>query len=54
MRGYLLLQHGCRHLTATAKIGTTRYFDRNSIGSGANAIDASHQEDLQLQIRYTF
>ena len=28
--------------------------DSPAIGSGANAIDANHQEDLQLQIRYTF
>ena len=57
LRGYLLLHYGHKSqpsLTATAKIGATHYADRQTIGSGANAIDANHQEDLQLQIRYTF
>lgn len=57
IRGYLLLQ--CTHknsprLTATAKIGATHYFDRSTIGSGAYMINACHQEDIQLQARYTF
>lgn len=57
IRGYLLLQYGHEsrpRLTATAKIGTTYYFDRSTISSGAAMIDACHQEDIQLQMRYTF
>lgn len=57
IRSYLLLQYAHKkapRLTATAKLGTTRYFDRNTIGSGATLIDACHQEDIQLQVRYTF
>lgn len=42
------------HLSATAKAGATYYFDRETIGSGANMIDANHKEDIQLQVRYTF
>lgn len=57
MRGYLLLQyshHQAPRLTATAKIGATHYLDRTTIGTAAAMIDASHREDLQLQVRYTF
>ena len=57
LRGYLLLQYAHKEsprLTATAKIGATRYFDRNTIGSGAATVEACHQEDIQLQLRYTF
>ena len=56
-RGYLLVQYRHKeapHLTATAKLGATRYFDRSTIGSGATMIDACHKEDIQLQVRYTF
>ena len=57
IRSYLLFQYTYKkapRLTATAKIGSTYYFDRNTISSGANAIDACHQEDIYLQMRYTF
>lgn len=56
-RGYLLMQYSHKEaprLTVTAKLGATRYFDREAIGSGATMIDASHKEDIQLQVRYTF
>lgn len=36
--------------TLTAKAGTTRYFDRDTIGSGAEQIDESSQCDIELQI----
>ena len=57
LRGYLLMQYSHKsapRLTATAKLGATRYFDRDAIGSGATLIDSCHKEDLQLQVRYTF
>ena len=57
IRSYLLLQYTHKeapHLSATTKIGSTYYFDRTTIGSAATLINSNHQEDLQLQIRYTF
>ena len=57
LRGYLLAQYThtrTPRLTATAKIGTTHYADRPTIGSGAAMINANHREDIQLQVRYTF
>ena len=57
IRCYLLLQYAHKEaprLTATAKIGATRYFDRSTIGSAETMIEACHQEDIQLQARYTF
>ena len=57
LRGYLLMQYSHKsapRLTTTAKLGATRYFDRDAIGSGATLIDSCHKEDLQLQVRYTF
>ena len=57
LRGYLLVHYSHKEaprLTATAKLGATRYFDRNAISSGAAMIDAPHREDIQLQVRYTF
>jgi hypothetical protein len=41
-----------QRLTATAKMGTTHYFDRSSIGSGLQQVDRSSLTDLLLQIRY--
>ena len=41
-------------LTATAKLGVTNYFDRNSISSGLQTIDHSAMTDLLLQVRWTF
>ena len=57
LRGFLLLHYSHKEaprLTATAKLGATRYLDRATIGSGAAMIDAPHREDIQLQVRYTF
>lgn len=57
VRGYVLVQYSHKEtprLTFTAKLGTTCYADRSSIGSGATLIDACHRESVQLQARYTF
>ena len=57
LRGYLLAQYthsAAPRLTATAKVTTTCYKDRPTIGSGAAMINANHREDIQLQVRYTF
>jgi len=43
-----------RHLTLTAKAGTTKYFDRDKIGTGTQQIDSSSQTDLDLQLRWKF
>lgn len=42
------------HLTLNTKIGSTIYFDRTAIGSGLDMIDATHKEDVQMQIKWTF
>lgn len=57
VRGYVLMQYSHKdtpRLAFTAKLGTTCYADRSSIGSGATLIDACHRENVQLQARYTF
>ena len=57
IRGYLLSQYthsSAPRFSATIKISTTHYFDRNTLGNGANMISANHREDIQLQVRYTF
>ena len=43
-----------RHLMLTAKWGVTNYFDRNTIGSSYQQIDASSQSDLDVQLRWKF
>lgn len=56
-RGYLLVQYGHRampNLSALAKVGSTFYLDRTTIGSGAAMIADNHCEDVQLQLRITF
>ena len=42
------------HLTATAKIGVTNYFDRSSIGTGLQMVSHSSMADMLLQVRWTF
>ncbi|MCR5131499.1 MAG: helix-hairpin-helix domain-containing protein [Prevotella sp.] len=42
------------HLQLTAKLATTNYFDRNSIGTGLQTIDHSSQTDLDLQLKWKF
>ena len=43
-----------KRLMITAKIGTVNYFDRSAIGTGYQQIDASSQNDLDLQLRWKF
>ena len=43
-----------KHLTLTAKIGISDYFDRNTIGSSYQQVDASSLSDLDLQVRWKF
>lgn len=43
-----------RHLTLSAKLGHTHYTDRSVIGNALQQIEASHMEDLALQLRYKF
>ena len=43
-----------KRLTLTAKIGVTNYFDRTTIGSSYQQIDASSLSDLDLQLRWKF
>ena len=42
------------NMTLNAKLGYTSYFDRETIGTALEQIDASHRTDLQLQLRYKF
>lgn len=42
-----------RSLTVIAKLGLTKYFDRDHIGSGLEQIDADHRVDLQVQLRWS-
>ena len=41
-----------QHLSFTAKLGLTRYFDRETIGSDLQQIDGPVQTDLDLQMRW--
>ena len=41
-------------LALTAKIGVTDYFDRSTIGSSYQQIDASSMTDMDLQVRWKF
>ena len=41
-------------LTLTAKFGVTDYFDRSTIGSSYQQIDASSMTDMDLQVRWKF
>ena len=43
-----------RQLSVTGKVGATRFFNKESIGSGSQLINSSHKEDLQIQLRWKF
>jgi len=43
-----------KNLYFTTKMGMTKYFNKETIGSGLNLIEQSHKEDIQLQIRWKF
>ncbi len=42
------------HITLTASLGTTNYFNRNPISSGYQQINRSSKTDLLLQLRWKF
>jgi hypothetical protein len=55
IRYWLMVRAGIgQHLSLTAKVGVTDYFDRTSIGSGYQQVDASSLTDLDLQLRWKF
>lgn len=41
-----------KHLLVIAKLATTRYFDRSHISTGLQEIAASHQTDLEIQMKW--
>lgn len=41
-------------LYINTKLGITKYFNRSTISSGLERINANHREDLQVQIRWKF
>lgn len=41
-------------LFINAKLGMTKYFNRDVISSGLEMIDTNHREDLQVQVRWKF
>lgn len=43
-----------KNISVTAKVGTTKYFDRDKIGSSYQQIDHSSATDLELQVRWKF
>lgn len=43
-----------KNLTITAKVGTTKYFDRDQIGSGYRLINHSSATDMEMQARWRF
>jgi hypothetical protein len=43
-----------RSLTLTAKVATTKYYDRDVIGTGLQQIDGSSMTDVDLQVRWKF
>jgi hypothetical protein len=43
-----------QRLMLTAKVGVTDYFDRTTVGSGYQQVDASSLTDLDVQVRWKF
>lgn len=43
-----------KDISVTGKIGTTYFFNKETIGSGTDLINTNHKEDIQLQIRCKF
>ena len=43
-----------KSLFLNAKLGITRYFNRSTIGTGLELINAAHREDLQVLLRWKF
>lgn len=42
------------HFMIMGKVGYTKYYDRDTIGTDLRTIDASYQTDIDIQIRYKF
>ena len=52
VRKYVLLQYKVnKHLTCWVKYSQTRYSNRETIGSGADMIDGSEQNDIKFELR---
>jgi len=51
---FMLRADFSRQLMAIAKVGVTDYFDRATISSGLQQIDASSKSDVDVQIRWKF
>jgi hypothetical protein len=43
-----------QRLMLTAKVGVTDYFDRTTVGSGYQQVNASSLTDLDVQVRWKF
>ena len=55
MRGSVVLRYQISAgASLIAKLGSTVYFDRESIGSSQQKIDSFHKEDISLQLRIKF
>ena len=55
IRYSLLAQYSPSHrLSLMAKVGTTNYFDRNSVGTGLQQVDHSALTDVEAQLRWRF
>jgi hypothetical protein len=55
VRNYVLLQYTfSKKITCWLRWASTRYTDRDVIGSGADAIDGKTKTDLRVQLRYRF
>ena len=54
LRFALMAQGKVGPLTLCAKVGTTHYLDRQTIGTGLQQIDSSTMTDVDLQVRWRF
>ena len=53
IRGYVVCRADLSpSFMVIAKIGTTRYFDRSSIGSGLQTVNSNTLTDIDVQIRW--
>ena len=52
--GFLAKAAVAKQLTLTAKVATTNYFDRQTIATGYQQIQASSMTDVSLQLRWKF
>ncbi len=54
-RMYLLLRWGgIRNLRFWLRAATTRYFDRQTVGSGAETVHANHKSELTCELQWKF